>query len=101
MSRYEILQQVNIKSLPLEVIKAHCGLWVLLSEQIQCLTDLQLFEHCQTITVTGIDEDTIQHWQKSVKLTQAQTAKRIVPAGQALTFSHIWDGIDLIDSLTS
>lgn len=97
---YEMLRQVNVTSLPLEIIKPHCGLWVLLSTQIKCLTDMKLFEHCQTITVTGVDEDIIQHWQQSVKLTKSHTAKRIVPSGQALTFSHIWDGIDFIDALT-
>ncbi|OUR60361.1 hypothetical protein A9Q74_14210 [Colwellia sp. 39_35_sub15_T18] len=101
VSRYEMLQQVGVKYLPLEVIKAHCGLWILLSLQIQCLTDIQLFEHCQTVTVSGIDKIVIQHWQQSVKLARSQTVKRIVPAGQALTFSHIWDGVDLINKLTS
>ena len=99
VEKYNELQKVDVEFITLDAIKAHCGLWTLLSQQITNLADIKLFSHCQTVTTSGIDVSIIEQWQQSAKL--AETAKRFVPAGQALTFSHIWDGIDLIDSLTS
>ncbi|NQZ22287.1 MAG: hypothetical protein HRT53_09545 [Colwellia sp.] len=99
VEKYNELHKVDVEFITLDAIKAHCGLWTLLSLQITTLADIKLFSHCQTVTTSGIDVSIIEQWQQSAKL--AETAKRFVPAGQALTFSHIWDGIDLIDSLTS
>jgi acetolactate synthase regulatory subunit len=98
---YQMQKVVDINMVPLEVILAHCGLWVLLNKQINCLTDITLFEHCQTMTVSGIEQNAIEDWRQQLKNSTIQSPKRIVPAGQALTFSHIWDGIDLIKNLTS
>jgi len=99
IEKHNALQLVNVSFITEEAIKAHCGLWVLLSQQVEKLTEIVLFSHCQTVTTTGIESSKIKHWQQSTQLEKAP--KRIVPAGQALTFSHIWDGIDLIDNLTS
>jgi len=96
VKKYGTLQQVDIKSPNLEIIKSHCGLWVLLSQQIDKLDEVKLFNHCQTVTVSGIDESNWQEWQKSTK----QPLKRIVLAGQALSFSHVWDGVDLVKNLS-
>ena len=99
IEKHADLQLVNVKFITKEAIKAHCGLWVLLNQQVERLTDIELLSHCQTVTTTGIEASIIKYWQQPTKLEK--TPKRVVPAGQALTFSHIWDGIDLIDSLTS
>ncbi|MFT5294339.1 MAG: hypothetical protein ACI9VT_000203 [Psychroserpens sp.] len=99
VEKYNELHKVNVAFVTLEAVKAHCGLWTLLSQQIKNLAEIQLFSHCQTVTISGVEESIVEQWHQSVKV--AETAKRFVSAGQALTFSHIWDGIDLIDNLTS
>ncbi len=96
LKRYGLLQVAEVESITFDSIKSHCGLWVLLSQQINELEEIKLFEHCQTVTMSGVESLLWQCWQK----TTQQSMKRIVPAGQALAFSHIWDGIDLVDVLT-
>ncbi|WP_160060476.1 acyl-CoA reductase [Psychromonas sp. L1A2] len=97
LKKYDLLQVLEIESISLNSIKSHSGLWVLLSLQINSLGDIELFEHCQTMTVSGFDKSQCKHWQS----TTLQPLKRIVPAGQALAFSHLWDGVNLIENLTS
>jgi len=97
LKKYDLLQVMEVESITLDSIKSHCGLWVLLSLKINSLDDIELFEHCQTMTVSGLDKSQCKHWQS----TTLQPLIRIVPAGQALAFSHLWDGVDLIEKLTS
>jgi len=96
LKQYSLLQVMEVESVTFASIKSHVGLWILLSLQIDELNDIALFEHCQTVTMSGIKQAQWQGWLNSVQ----QPMKRIVPAGQALAFSHVWDGIDLIDALT-
>lgn len=95
--KHDLLQVVELESLTLSSIQSHSGLWVLLSLQINTLDDVMLFEHCQTVTVSGIEKAQWSRWANST----SQPMKRIVPAGQALAFSHIWDGIDLVERLSN
>ena len=94
--KHELLQVMEVESITLDSIKSHTGLWVLLSKQINNLDEIELFEHCQTVTVSGVDKPDCLTWSEIT----LQPMKRIVPAGQALAFSHIWDGIDLIEKLS-
>lgn len=91
-----LLKCVDVTSITLDMINSHCGLWVFLNQSINHLDDIILFDHCQTVTVSGIDQTVWQIWENCSQ----QPMKRIVPAGQTLAFSHVWDGIDLIVHLT-
>ena len=51
----------------------------------------------QTITYFGFNKSEIKDFVKSQKLTNAD---RIIPVGRAAEFSNIWDGYDLIRSLS-
>lgn len=97
LKKYDLLQVMELESVTFDSITSHSGLWVLLSLQVNNLDEVQLFEHCQTVTVSGIEEPEWEFWGNNTE----QPMKRIVPAGQALAFSHIWDGIDLVKSLTN
>lgn len=94
--KYDLLQVAELECITLDSIKSHSGLWVLLSLQINALDDIELFEHCQTVTVYGVEKVQLEDWKNSTK----QPMKRIIPAGQALAFSHVWDGVDLVEGLT-
>lgn len=97
IKQYDLLKIAELKSVPLECINEHIGLWILLSVQIDSLDQIRLFEHCQTVTVDGIEKPHWSGWEKETE----QPMKRIVTAGQALAFSHVWDGIDLVQALTN
>ncbi len=94
--RYHDLETVELSSFALEQLKAHRGLFTFLTMQIESLDEIELYEHCQTVTTWGLNEHELAQWLKDNK----QPMKRVVPAGQALIFSHLWDGIDLIESFT-
>ena len=50
----------------------------------------------QTLSVFGFHQDDILKFISSIK---NRGVDRVVPIGQALEFSHIWDGYDLIDCM--
>lgn len=97
LKKYGLLQVIESDAINLNSITSHCGLWVLLSLQINSLDNIELFDHCQTVTVSGIEQSQYECWQSNT----LQPMKRIISAGQALAFSHVWDGVDLIQNLTS
>ncbi len=51
----------------------------------------------QTLTYAGLSQDSLKSLfnKKSIR-----GIDRVVPIGEALEFSHIWDGMDLIRYLT-
>ena len=60
-----------------------------------------VLKHCeesdQTIVSMGIDPEM---WRKAVLEAPPKGIARIVPAGKALEFSHIWDGHNLIAEMS-
>ena len=96
LKKYDLLQVMEVESITLDSIKSHSGLWVLLSKQIKHLYEIELSEHCQTVTVSGLKKSDWLSWKE----TTPQPMKRVVPAGQALAFSYVWDGVDLVEGLT-
>ena len=96
LKKHEVAQVLEVESITLDSIKSHSGLWVLLSLQINSLDDIELFEHCQTVCIYGVEQSQYEGW----KSTTQQPMKRIVAMGQSLVFSHHWDGCDLIENLT-
>ncbi|MCJ8272275.1 MAG: hypothetical protein MJK04_23100 [Psychrosphaera sp.] len=76
----------------------HCGNGLFYQVALKRLADLplQLADNEQTLSYFGFDRDEINQ-----ALEQASGAvDRIVPIGSALTFSTVWDGYDLINSLS-
>lgn len=51
----------------------------------------------QTITHLGLDE---QELSALVKVMESHGGYRLVPVGEALSFSDIWDGVDLLEHMT-
>ena len=94
--KFDLLHLINLEFITLDSIQSHCGLWVLLCIQINRLDDIKLFDHCQSVTLSGLDPSQWKNWQNNTQ----QPMKRIIPAGQALAFSHIWDGVDLVERLS-
>lgn len=54
-------------------------------------------ERYQTMTVQGVDQSTIREWLIRHRL---RGIDRIVPVGRALDMNVLWDGFDLIGSLS-
>jgi hypothetical protein len=52
---------------------------------------------CQTLSYYGL---TMQEWNQFIMAAKPRGVDRIVPIGKTLDFSLIWDGYDLIRSLT-
>ncbi len=52
---------------------------------------------CQTITYFGLDKDTIMNFYKSLRPFGVD---RFVPMGKSMDFTLVWDGYDLIYSLS-
>ena len=62
-------------------------------EEIFAFTDVK----CQTVTYFGFTKDEIR---KAVEMSRPHGIDRIVPIGTSMNFSLVWDGYDLIRSLS-
>jgi len=93
---FEDLRVLNNVAVTRSVIDAHPGLFVILSKSIEQLNEIVLFSHCQTVAMSGIAEEEWDYW---LSIT-TQPMKRWVRTGTALAFTHIWDGVDLIERFT-
>lgn len=63
----------------------------LVIEDLTALSPMLRPEH-QTLSYWGLEKDGLQRWQQQ----QLVGLDRVVPVGEALNFSPIWDGVDLI-----
>ena len=77
----------------------HVGDGFLYTYQWQCLADVinNLNLHCQTMSYYGLSLSEIIKAFDAASITQID---RIVPLGQALDFSPVWDGYDLFNQLS-
>lgn len=73
-----------------------CGLFV--ETQVAELSELnqQLTPSHQTLSHWGVPKTLLQRWFMS----QLCGIDRLVPVGQALNFNPVWDGVDIISSLS-
>lgn len=78
-------------------IDRHLGLYQFIEQNALKLEDIKTFNHCQTMASFGIDVADIN----TVKQLMQVAHKRVVPLGQSLVFSHLWDGVDLIATMTT
>lgn len=60
---------------------------------LEKLVDLR----CQTLVYFGFDSDNILEWIRKAGL---KGIDRVVPIGRAADFSFVWDGFDLIESMS-
>lgn len=77
----------------------HCGNGLFLEHQATTLAGLadQFVDRDQTLAVYGFDRAQVEAF---VLALGARAIDRIVPVGQALSFSSLWDGQDLFTSFT-
>lgn len=77
----------------------HCGNGLFLEDRIDTLDALAgaMTDKEQTLSVHGFSREDIV---KLVRALPPRAVDRIVPIGDALTFSHVWDGKDLFVSFT-
>ncbi len=93
------LARVESKSVPLAFRESHCGGGLFLETHIESLTDVL---HCidqkvQTMSCFGISENEIKMFFAKHKPSGID---RVVKFGDALNFSEVWDGYNLLDELT-
>ncbi|MEW9797575.1 acyl-CoA reductase [Alteromonas sp. CYL-A6] len=81
------------------IIDEHPGYHIVLLQELAELSDLAglLRDKVQTISYAGIDKP---DWIKFMQAPSINGVERIVPLGQALTFTPVWDGYDLFSELS-
>jgi hypothetical protein len=73
-----------------------CGLFLELKlSELAQLTPMLKQAH-QTLTVWGVESMLLKNWLRSVHIG----LDRVVPVGQALSFSPDWDGVNLIEQFS-
>jgi hypothetical protein len=79
--------------------REHCGGGLFLLLYLDDLAGLsgEVQPGDQTLVHFGFDAKSLTAFGRSV---QGRGLDRIVPAGKALEFSHLWDGYDLLESFT-
>lgn len=86
-----VLIRVTLKELKnLDFLKFHSGNGLVFESHIKEEESLPYHPNLQTIGYYGCDSKTLEQ----------QHALRITPLGSALTFNHVWDGVDLIKALS-
>jgi hypothetical protein len=77
----------------------HCGNGLFLEQRLEHLRDLapQMSDKEQTLSVLGFDRADLLDF---VGCLPPRAIDRIVPLGQALSFTPVWDGTDLMTALT-
>lgn len=85
----------NLQQLPI----AHCGFGFFYQFDIASLHDLipWITRRVQTLTYFGFEKE---EFLILIHHLNGKGIDRIVPIGEALNFSHIWDGYDLMKELT-
>ncbi len=80
--------------------RSHCGLQYFFEIDLQSIEELQAHvgPHYQTLTVYGVDRGVVLRAMPPDKKTYL---KRLVAVGEALSFSHHWDGVNLVDRFTA
>ena len=87
-----IVQVADLDKLPIE---DHCGGGLFLEAPIKDITELTILlsKRYQTIVSFGIEAE---EWNDFITRQRPEGVDRIVRVGEALTFSPVWDGFDLL-----
>lgn len=98
LTQQQSISRVVVNTLEPVFIDQHqgCGLFLELQlSQLQQLNPMLTQAH-QTLTVWGVESSLLKNW-----LTRAHTGlDRVMPVGQALSFSPDWDGVNLIEQFS-
>jgi hypothetical protein len=89
--------RISCDTISEELERQHCGNLSLFEIKLKDLSALNnhLGDHYQTLTTWGIVADEIDRLVK-----KHACLKRVVAVGSALSFSHHWDGINLLSALS-
>ncbi len=89
------VHRVQIQNLDDVDEQKHCGAGLFFEARIEDLGDLTsyLTSRNQTVTYFGFRQT---DWLKLIQSNRPGGIDRIVPIGQALDFSVVWDGVDLL-----
>ena len=95
--KHGYIYRVQVHSLGDVDEQIHCGGGLFFETSIDTLTELAPYisGRNQTVTSFGFSNNDWRHWLKS---SRPAGIDRIVPMGQALNFSAVWDGVDLLRS---
>ena len=91
--------RVQLDEVPASVREQHCGGGLFYEYQVEQLEDLAdvIIDKDQTIAYFGFDQAELA---KLVDCISTRGVDRIVPIGQALDFSGVWDGQSFLTSFT-
>lgn len=91
--------RVQLDELPANVREQHCGGGLFYEYEVNTLTDLAqvIIDKDQTIAYFGFESSEIAQF---VQVIPTRGIDRIVPIGQALNFSGVWDGQNFLTSFT-
>ena len=94
-----IVLRIRLRELVPEIMKLHCTGGCFLEYDAQMLEELTpiLTSKLQTVGCTGIDPAVIRSF---VTAAGARGVDRVVRIGHTMDFSLVWDGYDLIESLS-
>lgn len=94
-----LIHRIGLSDLDIDITKYMCagGLFLEYGDlditSLEKLVDLR----CQTLVYFGFDPDSILKWIRKAGL---KGIDRVVPIGRAADFSFVWDGFDLIESMS-
>jgi hypothetical protein len=98
LTQQQSISRVAVTSLEPAFIQQHHGCGLFLELQLSALAQLNpmLTQAHQTLTVWGIEPSVLKNWLASVHTG----LDRVMPVGQALSFSPDWDGVNLIEQFS-
>jgi len=98
LTQQQSISRLAVHTLEPVFIHQHQGCGLFLELQLSQLAQLNpmLTQAHQTLTVWGIESNELKDW-----LTSVHTGlDRVMPVGQALSFSPDWDGVNLIEQFS-
>lgn len=92
-------KRVAISNLTEDLKENHIGEGIFLELTFSSLEEANNLFHYkdQTLTVFGFEKDELS---LIIKKLNKRGIDRIVPIGQALSFTYVWDGVNLMDNFT-
>lgn len=86
-------EQIHLQTIEAEHLQIHQGNGLLLTKNISNIKELPFHDKLQTISYYGFD---LIH----TKEIRSNSYKRTISVGNALNFSHQWDGVNLLSHLS-
>ncbi|HJS14863.1 MAG TPA: acyl-CoA reductase, partial [Rheinheimera sp.] len=98
LTQQQSISRLAVHTLEPVFIDQHQGCGLFLELQLSNLAQLtpMLTQAHQTLTVWGVESNVLKSWLASVHTG----LDRVMPVGQALSFSPDWDGVNLIEQFS-